>query len=100
MKILKSVQDGFAILGMNLNQSTQHHPINLRKLIVISVFGAAIILSYVSIFRAQTFKEYTDSIHMALALSLGSAIYGTLLSKTTKIAELIDYLESIIDDSE
>lgn len=100
MKILKAVQDGFAILGINLNQSTQRHPFNFRKLIVTFVFGAAITLSLVSIFRAHTFKEYTDSIHMALALTLGSAIYGTILCETTKIAELIGNFEKNINNSE
>lgn len=100
MKILKSVQDNFAVLGMNLDRKTLQHPFDFRKRIVVFVFGTAIILSYVSISRARTFKEYTDSIHMTLTLSLGSLIYGILLFETTKIAELIGNFERILDDSE
>lgn len=100
MKILKSVQNSFAILGINLNQSTLHRSFNFKKLIVIFVFGTSVILSYVSIFLAQNFKEYTDSIHMAMALTLGSSMFAIVLCKKTKMSELIDTLKRIIADSE
>lgn len=99
MKILKSVQDNFAILGINLNQLT-HHAFNLKTLMIILVFGVAIISSYVSIFRAHSFKEYTDSIHVGFAFTLGSAIFAIVICKMTKMSELIGGIETIIIESE
>lgn len=100
MKILNPLKDTFAILGVNLNHTTQHRSLNFRKLAVIFVSGTAITLSYLSIFRAHTFKEYADSVHMAFALTLGCAIFGIVLYKTTKITDLIDSFENLIADSE
>lgn len=68
MKILKLVQDNFAILGINLSQSSQYHSLNLNKFMFIFVCGTAITFSYVSIFCSRTFKEYTESIHMGTGL--------------------------------
>lgn len=97
MKILTTVQNNFAILGINLNH---HDPFNYKKSLVIFVFGTSITLNYISIFRAHTLKEYSDSIHMAMALTLGSALFGIALFERTKISELIESFERIIIDSE
>lgn len=100
MKILESVQNSFSILGINLNRSTQHHSLKFRRWLVGFVFGTAVTLSYVSIFRAHNFKEYTDSIHMGLALTLGCVLFGIALFESIKISELIGSIETTIIDSE
>lgn len=100
MKILQSVQHNFATLGINLSQPIQQHPLNLKRLLIILVFGTANTLNYVSIFQAHSFKEYIDSIHVGLALTLGSTLFGIILFQRTKISELIRCFEKIVNNSE
>lgn len=100
MKVLESVQDNFAVLGINLSQSAQHHSFNLNQIMFMFVSGTAISFSYISIFRSRTFKEYTESIHMGTSLTLGALIFGISLYKTKRIAVLIGRFGSIIGNSE
>lgn len=99
MKILKSVQENFATLGIHFIQSTLDHVSNFKKLTVIFILSMAIISSYVGIYRAYTFEEYTDAIHVSLAFSLCSVFFAIVLWKMTKISTLIGSIEGVIIDS-
>lgn len=100
MTILKSVRRDFATLGINLNQPASRRPFNARNTSVILVFGSSLISSYVRVFQSHTFKEYIDSIHIGLALTLASAMLGIVMYKMDKMSEIFQSIEKILVDSE
>lgn len=101
MKIFRSIQENFAILGVNPNQLTKKNNINVKNLISLFFHGFIIIAYLLYLARiANSFREYTDGIFATSAVLVCGASMIIIVWKMPKLFKLIDKLENVINCSE
>lgn len=97
MKIFQSIQNQFAILGINSQQQ------NLNpKIIVGAIFlGVCIVLQSAAIFEpTNEFKEYIDCVYMTSTTIIVSTIFVVLVFSMRILFEFIEMVEGLINESE
>lgn len=99
MKILQSLQNNLAILGIDENQSKQIYLFNERSLLVLFIFGLSLISGCVSIAQANTFKEYINAFHIAVTVAFGALTFVIVIGQMKKMFPFIHSFEKFIDES-
>lgn len=101
MKIFQSIQDNFALLGINSCQSSQKHPFNVNILatVIWCVFSTA---SYVLwfIYEADSFGDYMNSALYTFESLICIAGLSALIWKIDQWFQFIEILEITINKSE
>lgn len=99
MQILKSVQIGFASMGMTA--ATQKHLLNSKNLLILFILCLALGFSCIHIFiEANTFQEYTVSAYTFASLLLATVICSICMCKMRMIFGFIHQVENTINESE
>lgn len=99
MKILRTVQEHYAIVGFS--QSTSTEQVNKRILIGLLLFGYPSVSQILYIFHvADGFIEYVQSVCTTVASTIIFVCFVSFIRRKTQFFEIIDNLEKLIDTSE
>lgn len=100
MKFFQSIQEYFAIMGINSSQSVDVHPFNRSNLITLLIFCMLVITSNkFLLFEAKYFEEYIDSFYLTCTGTLAAINFVVIIWKMTKVFEFIKGLESVVHRS-
>lgn len=100
VKILQTVQNKFAVLGICRELVTQTHLYNGRIWTAHFLLGTATVSNYLYIFHgAQSFSEYTQSSYFCSVCISIFLIYKILILKAKKLFETIDDCEILVNAS-
>lgn len=100
MKLFKTIQKYFAVLGLHVSQFDRGTPFNAKNSIILILFIA--ILPKLGIFlfcKVQTFEELIDAFYAFISLSNYSLIYAMYILKMDKLFTFIAHFEDIIQNS-
>lgn len=98
MKPYKTIQENFAIIGINRKLLTQSYPFNWRIFITLLELTAGVgFVSMYVIKYANTFIEYTQSIFLGSAGTLVAILLLCIIIKAEKLFEFIDRNEIMIN---
>lgn len=96
MKPYQSVQNIFAVVGLNYIQSKSKKALVMAWLIVsLGTSSSATFL----IFEAETFEEYTTSTYLSSGGFVLTTMFTIMIFKMEEIFKFADSIEIIIDDS-
>lgn len=101
MKIFKSIQNNFAVLGVCASQTRERSSINLKN----SIAFVLLLLNFCSqamcfIFSAQSFEEYTVCIYAFLTLLMFQFEFVMHIWKMKQLFKFIENFEHLIESSE
>lgn len=101
MKILRTVQQNYAILGISpSNQLNQSNPFNKRVLLGFLSFGSVIASQSVYIFHVDNgFMEHMDWICSISATVIQFGCFATIVFSKTTLFACIARTENLIDSS-
>lgn len=98
MKPYKTIQENFAIIGINRKLLTQSYPFNWRIFITLLELTAGVgFVSMYVIKYANSFIEYTQSIFLGSAGTLVAILLLCIIIKAEKLFEFIDRNEIMIN---
>lgn len=101
MYIFRSIQNYFAIAGINSLQSLRKHPFNAQNLTIFAMYLLSVALNIVYLVQiASDFAEYADVIYRLSTIFVCALAYAIHVQKMAKIFEIIDKFERIINASE
>lgn len=101
LRILQTLQQKFAILGICPIETKQACNSRNKLLIGFCIFGISSISHCVFLFGvANTFEEYTNSIYMTTMTISIAAVYLIVVWKMENLFQFIENCEQIIDKSE
>lgn len=101
MKVLQSVQNYFAIIGIVPPQSHQSHRLNMKNMTMLLIFSLFTVSANVFfVYEAENFRELTDSFYAACSATLTTLSFSTIIGRMYLAFEFIENLESIISKSE
>lgn len=101
IKLFRTIQTNFALLGISSHQSVQQCPFNVRNLLTIFSIGFSAISTTINLlYIASSFKEYADSVYVTSSAVLTFVIYLLFVWKMRLIFELVDDLEKTCNESE
>lgn len=99
MEIFRGIKSYFAMAGINLNQKTCVHLLNLRNITVSIGFSVAgIMCAKFQFYEASTFDEYANSFYLMSTGGLTVFCFMVLMWKRTKLFEFIKSIEHLIDE--
>lgn len=98
MKLFQNSREKFAILGViNSNQQTSF---NKHLLITCLVFGWGFIACTVFFFyKANTFKEYSNTAYVATTMTMGFIISLNMASKAEALLKFVHSIEDLVEKS-
>lgn len=94
MKIFQTIQKSLKVLGIQRQQSGEFHRFTLKNVFISILCALSIVSSGAySLYEAENYSEYLDSIYAVLGLSVCSAFYGMFLWKMANVFRLIANFE-------
>lgn len=100
MKISRSVKKYLARLGIKPLPLNQSHPFNIQNVIVFFVFGLCITLNSAYFFlEATRFVESIESLYLTCLAIVCTINFASLIWKMSKLFDLINNLEKIVEES-
>lgn len=101
IKLFQIIKQNFAKLGISSNLSTQNNLFNKNVLTASLFYGLNITLNGIFLFfKANTFREYTDSIYPTSAVITISVCFANTLFKMTKLFDFFERCDTIADERE
>lgn len=96
MKLFKTTQKNFAMIGITPELVTQSYPINWKICMGFLILGSAFISAFAYVFNyADTFFEYTQSIFIGFVVAFAISILLIPILKVEKLFEMINRFDSI-----
>lgn len=100
MKILITVQENFALMGISTNQSIQKIPFNAKNVLMLVIqcltFSSDLMCL---IYEADNFKDYTISIFSCCTMIVAISIFAMIMIKMRHFFEFQEQIEEIINKS-
>lgn len=99
MKIFQSLRTHFSELGIDLNQSIEKYPFNVKNVVGLLWVSLMVILSN-TFSVAQSFKDYIIILNASLPCTVVYIEYALHVWKMQKIFQFIICLDNLIQKSE
>lgn len=99
MIIFQSLQNHLSNLGINLNQSIEKYPWNVKNVLGLLWFGLMVIISN-TFSDAQSFKDYIIILNASLPCNVMCIEFALHVLKMQKIFQFIICLDHLITESE
>lgn len=99
MIIFQSLQNHLSNLGINLNQSIEKYPWNVKNVLGLLWFGLMVIISN-TFSDAQSFKDYIIILNASLPFNVMCIEFALHVLKMQKIFQFIICLDHLITESE
>lgn len=101
MKTFKLIRNHLESVGPTASQSIQTNPLNVKNVIILSIFGLNILLTVAFIaFTADDFEEYVDSMFGCSTVIILFGAFGFLIWQWPTLFRFIVKLENVINKSE
>lgn len=99
MKILRSIQNDYRVLGIDFNQPIENGSFNKLNLRIFAVFNLAIISNFVYFFHvAKTIDEFTISFFVMTSFIAIAIVYGIVLWNRKSIIQLANATEKLLNE--
>lgn len=100
MKLFKSIQSHFAVVGISLHHANQKYLLNTKNMTVTVTFGLTFIAKGMYLVHvAEKFEEFTASVFVVLALVAITSSFEIFIWKMSNVFQLIDILEKMVNES-
>lgn len=99
MKIFKSLREHFSELGIDLSQSIEEYPLNVKNGLDLLWFGLMVVISN-TFSDAQSFKDYIIILNASLPCNVMCIEFALHVWKMDKIFQFIIFLDHLIEKSE
>lgn len=101
LRVFQLIQKKFATVGISPNLVTQSYPLNGKVILGILLLTISFSCNLMFFFyKAKTFAEYTESMHMSSMAALISLIFVIVLLNVRKLFDLINDCENVANSSE
>lgn len=100
MESFKIVRNNMAVVGIDLNLSSQNSPFTVKNLAVLSIIMIGVISSILYTFcEADSFEVYVDSTYGTLTLLACGLIFTNFILVTVKVNMFLKSFEIVINES-
>lgn len=100
MRTFECVESYFGIVGLNLHQSHQKYPFNVKIVLILFIFVCGIVSNVVFLFsETKTFKEFNGSLYEISSAFVVATSFAILTWNMLKLFRFIGSLEAIVNKS-
>lgn len=100
MRAFECVENYFRIIGIDLQQSQQKYPFNVKIVLILFIFVCGIISNVVFLFsETQTFQEFNGSLYEISSAFVVATSFSIFTWNMPKLFRFINSLEAIVNKS-
>lgn len=100
MPILESLHNNLQIIGMTTHQSIQKYPLNVRNVLMLSIFGMNIICNIgFLIYETNNLMEFTDSLYLTFTAIMALLILIDLILRMRPLFVFVNRVDETVNQS-
>lgn len=100
MKLFKSIQKHFAVVGISSRHANQKHLLNAKNVTATIIFGLTFTVKAMYLVHgAEQFEEYIAALFVVTALVSITVCFAIFIWKMPNVFQLIDTFEKTVNES-